>query len=301
MTKDELAALLVWYDWVGGWATIVVIVGIAGEVAVEAFFDWGKAPLHEILLIAAFGAVVGIGIVGEYFASSGITKYSNELRFIADAETATAKQRALVARKVATVARKQAIEALGRARDAELAAERERTARIALEARYAPRDLDLRARFAVTNFLRHFGEQNIDLVLYSADPEAEIFTARLVTALENAGWIVTGERRDTPGKVYGGVRVETSAEATAETFKAAEGLTTILRSEGLDVTGPFTEIQQIESGPRVIAEAGQVAVTGSNAGPTGTFRISIGRKRETLAMFGTEGIDDAAQCWAVRP
>ena len=121
MGRSALEELLVGYERGMGWATVIVAVGILGEVILPLVFGKEKRPPLEVALTILCGILLFGGVAGEYVAGSRISTVGQRLREISDEEVARAG--------------KDAAEANARAAEANEKAERERLARIQAEAR----------------------------------------------------------------------------------------------------------------------------------------------------------------------
>jgi hypothetical protein len=195
---------------------IVLVIGLVGEVAKSA--PWKRRlRLFELMVI--------VGVAGELIADGGIFLFSRHLQTISETEFAGLNKQAADAYKEAESARKEADsferdiaqaneraaaaneraakaeqhlgEANERASNAEKQAaksneiaERERLARLQLEARLAPRSLSPAQRDDLANRLKPFSGTSLDIFIYGDTNEMLSIGLALTSVATAAGWSV---------------------------------------------------------------------------------------------------------------
>ncbi len=95
----DLESLIGLYESRIGWATILVAVGVLGEVVVEAILHNLKRPWREIILPTFFGALVVIGVAAEYWYGGRLADASRRLRDASQLEIARLNKEAADARE----------------------------------------------------------------------------------------------------------------------------------------------------------------------------------------------------------
>jgi hypothetical protein len=122
----HLETLISSHNWWLGVFTAVVAFGIFVEILVEYFFGREKSK-WEITAILFAGAIVLGGVIGEYIEGGWVANDAGKLQKLADNDVARLFERAAIAEQHAEEARRDT--------------EKERIARLKLEAQVAPRNL----------------------------------------------------------------------------------------------------------------------------------------------------------------
>jgi hypothetical protein len=143
----------------------VLVVGLAAELINAAIWFEG------VKTIAEMGAVtlIVLGVAGEVW-------FGNRARIAGD---------------------KQMAELRARAAEANLKAEKERSARLKFEEDRAWRSITSNQSAKIAEVLRKFSGQRFHILTYRDDPECERFTLQIVLTLSAAGWTQDG-RSTTP-------------------------------------------------------------------------------------------------------
>jgi hypothetical protein len=148
MDKAALDVLFETYDWWMGFSTIVVAVGILGELILPFIFEREKKPIAEIVLSVFFGAIVFGGVLGEYQVGTRLSGVARQRRDLTDKEVV----------------------------DARLEQERLRTENLDLQRRIQPRELTTEQREAIGRSCQQFAGQQVVLYSYSLDVEGAFFS-----------------------------------------------------------------------------------------------------------------------------
>ncbi len=153
-----------------------------------------------------------------------------------EAEAQVARANAASKDAVAKVAAAEAriAEANRAAAEASAIAEKERLARLQLEARLAPRTLTSSQQSDLTRSLAGLKGRGLDVLIYGGDaPEIIRFANLILKAIIEAGWTVRVWSVLSGGMSVSGVLVATKKESDTNTEVAANALTTALRSQGV--------------------------------------------------------------------
>ncbi len=195
------------------------------------------------------GLLVLAGIVGECIFGMRLSQLSEQLQRKADTEVetsrsaaATAGERAAKAGEAADRLRENA-QALKleiartneRTARAERQAEQEHSARIELEAKLAPRHLNIAQAKDLTRRLRLIGNTDLDVLVYGDSREIKEVSGQILHALDEARWNARAWPVLPNGTdVYGiQIMVRSRADTTANTV--ANALVEALEAEGLVV------------------------------------------------------------------
>jgi hypothetical protein len=272
--KTELELLLSKYNWWMGAATIAVAIGILGEYAVHFIFE--KEVRRKTLESSArifFGLLVFGGVVGEYVFGEKLSEVANKIQRTADNEVASLYREASEARKDAAIARKETASfqrdiasANAHAAEASEKAERERLARLKIEAKLAPRSLTGKDQFGIIEKIKPLGPQRIDIFMYPSDAEILDIADQIAGTLNAAEWSIAAFSPLGPGDVSG-MRIEYDPKDEAAT-KRASMLVSALVACRLNVHGPFPSL------PR--SPGGHVSYRDEKVGAT--IRLTIGKK-----------------------
>lgn len=153
---------------------------------------------------------------------------------IADARAAEANLKAAEATALAESFRLDIAQANKGAAEANAAAERERLERLKIQASLAPRVIPVAEGQAMSQTLKSFGPQSVQVVALSNVTEVAHFTQSVVHALQGAGWTVAhavvlgGSRIIVQGTV-----VLVRSDATGQAREAATSLVTELKRIGV--------------------------------------------------------------------
>jgi hypothetical protein len=240
---------------------IVLVIGLVGEFAKSDTWK-RRLRLFELMVI--------VGVAGELIADGGIFLFSRQLQTISEAEFAGLNKQAADAYKEAESARKEADsferdiaqaneraaaaneraakaeqhlgEANERAANAEKQAaksneiaERERLARLQLEARLAPRSLSPAQRDDLTNRLKPFSGTGLDIFIYGDTSEMLSIGLTLASVATAAGWSVRTWGVSVE-MVVTGVVVGTKSGADKGVHAAANALVLALNRNGINTS-----------------------------------------------------------------
>jgi len=167
-----------WFDW----STLIVVLGLVGDVGVILLYTKDK-KLSEIVLSAVCTCVIIVGVYGEYHFGKEVSRENLQLQGISDAKLAGAEDRL-----------RKAEDGLGKAneRAATLGkeAEDERTARVKIEENVAWRTLNDAERGELTKHLTRFAGQFAVCNFLAGDMEAFSFSSEIAAVLRGAKWQV---------------------------------------------------------------------------------------------------------------
>ena len=123
-------------------------------------------------------------------------------------------------------------------------AERERLARLQLEARLADRVLTPQQQAAITASLAAFSGTVVDVLVWGDTPEIQIIRGQVLGAMRNAGWTVLSGQAGGGGAAVRGMLIGTRAGADQNVVRAANALVIALQSQGLAAgSWPFEQLQ----------------------------------------------------------
>lgn len=167
---------------------VALVFGLVGEYAEsDKWKRWQK--LFALLVIG--------GVAGELLADGGIFVLSRHLQTVAETEIAELNKKAAEASERAARAEEHLGEANKRAAEAEReaaksneTAEKERFARLQLEARLAPRSLSLAQQKDVRERLKQFSGTRLDIFVYGDTNEMLSLGFTLSSIAGAAGWNV---------------------------------------------------------------------------------------------------------------
>jgi hypothetical protein len=134
--------------------------------------------------------------------------------------------------KQAGESNKAAGEANERAASANEIAERERLARLQLEARLADRALTPAQQAHIASILRAFGPRRKDILIVGNTPEISRITNAIAAALVQAGWTI-GNTGSAMGGSAAGVLIATRLGVAQDVVAAADSLSSLLREAGI--------------------------------------------------------------------
>lgn len=254
-----------WADW----STLIVFLGLLGEIAIAFAYTKDK-PRSEIIWGIVCGVVIAAGVYGEYRYGSKAARANLELQRISELmvanlnreageaieraanvekELASAKKDAAVARKDAEGFQLQIASANARASEAERTTEAERLATARIEERLSGWQLTLEAQEHLREKLLPFAKTPYDLAV---NPSEFRFMRILDVLLGDAGWVwhppkppppfngvvieaLFGDRASVDFDV--GIKVQIAASAEIRFEKAATALILGLRAEGIPAKG----------------------------------------------------------------
>jgi hypothetical protein len=178
-----------WADW----STIVVVVGLLGDLAVIFLYTKDKS-LSETILSVICTAIIILGVYGEYRFGSKAAQENSQLQTDAQGRLKDAVDRLAKAEEKLQTAISEAGEANERASNNEKKSARlqkesedERSSRVKLEALIQPRDLQY--PWALSYACRPFPGHAVQVVSYAMDPEAWWLAQKIIKALWNGGII----------------------------------------------------------------------------------------------------------------
>lgn len=197
---------------------IFVVVGVAGESIYGIRTWWNNRKLHEVSRQ-----------IEQYRQSE--TAQFNQKAGEALERAATAEQHLADANERAAQANERAANAQKEAAKSNEAAERERLARLQLEARLADRVLTNEQAGKLAGVLSKFAPQTAAIVVFGGSAEVVSIAQQISTVLATAGWIVhTGTA---PVGAVRGIVVATNAGPDSPATRAATTLVSGLESGGI--------------------------------------------------------------------
>jgi len=254
MGKTELENLLSLLDNWAAFFTLLVVIGVGGELFVHIKYsrtskrliamqhDEEKAREAEIARLGKEAAESGKGIAD-----------ANARAAEANAHAAKAEEHLGAANERASQAYERAAQAEREAAKFNETAERERLARLKLEAALTPRSLSIEQHRDMVAKLRGYSGQRLDIFIYG-DATEIVRTANLIGGtVRDAGWNVKLWATMSSGVAVTGILVSTRAGSPATVEHAANSLISALNSGGMSSTlfTPFTgtEIPAAINGP----------------------------------------------------
>ena len=129
---------------------------------------------------------------------------------------------------------KETTEANARAAEANAIAERERLARLQLEARLAPRSLTQAQQDDLRDRLRPHGAHDLDVLIYGDTPEIVGIASLVIGSITAANWNVRGWSVLPGGMAVTGILVSTRSGSDHVTEAVAGALVSALSAQALD-------------------------------------------------------------------
>jgi len=220
--------------------------------------------------VVVFGVIVAVGIVGE--VAFGLHTFFLNKRFRNEQKAEEQRSREEIARLTSETekARHAAADAQAQAARANETAEHERLERVKIEQRLAPRHVSAAQQKQISDSLKRYAGQKLNVFVYNSSPEAVSIANEVIAALDKhgAGWalsVSTGQEGS--GRAVPGMLVELKPVATKADSAAAHALVEALSHEGLAVAGP-----------RPIWMGASGAIGSINEDPTANIKLTIGQK-----------------------
>jgi hypothetical protein len=231
----------------------LVVIGVAGETIFGVRIWWNNRKLQKIQ--QSENTELQIKISGLQQKTAEADAKAEGFRFqIAEANTRVKSAEAQVAsanaasqEAVAKVANAEAriAEAQRGAAEANLSAERERMARLQLEARLADRMLSPAQQATMTERLKAWSGVTVDAIIWGDTAEIMIISNQVLEVMRRAGWIIQLGHAGGGGGAVRGILVGTSPDANANDIAASAALVPALQSVGLAAgSWKFAEMQQ---------------------------------------------------------
>jgi hypothetical protein len=171
------------------WATIIVFIGLLGDILVIFLFSKDK-PKSETWLAFACTLFIALGVFGEYRYGGKASEAADKLQQISDEKVAGANQKVEEARKDAEYAKDRASKADERASKNEKEAatlrkraEDEAMARVEIEQRVAWRRLTTKQQADIGLHLSKLPPQFVSVWYVGPDMECETFAGDIARAL----------------------------------------------------------------------------------------------------------------------
>jgi hypothetical protein len=201
------------------WATLLVFVGLVGDILVILLFDFSdkEKSRGEIAIAGIASLVIALGVWGEAHFGNRATNAAIQIQGLLGKEAADANERAARAEKATANARLEA-------------------AKIEKDVKWRHLD-DIQVAFIEIPLSRFAGER-IDVLTYFGDLEAEMFASRIVKALagdRGADWKVTGGTIRYSPSIFSGVVVDTLPGAGERDREIAKYLIATLQYVGVAV------------------------------------------------------------------
>jgi hypothetical protein len=240
-------------DWWDFWMIISVVL-VALAAAVAAVFTTGSVMMHKREAVSASHAL-------EQYKLDTANKVADATKAgIAAGEKAGNAQAAVDAAKV-ELAKQESLTAEASARAAEAnakaesfrldiakanqeaarateTAEREKLARLQLEARLADRALTPQQQATITSRLTTLSGVVLDAVVWGDTPEIQIISGQVLEAIRKAGWTIHTGQAGGGGAAVRGILIGTRAGADENAVRAGNLIVSALQSAGL-AAGPW--------------------------------------------------------------
>lgn len=145
--------------------------------------------------------------------------------------------------------------------------EEERTARLKIEERLAPRNLTPKQQRIVADKLRPFAGQKLNLIASTDTLEVVNIAKEILSILKEAGWTFGTYIGNDLARSVAGILIEVDPDADISTKAAVQALASALSAENLVVVGP--------------APIDSRALTGTFTGksiPDARIRLTVGKK-----------------------
>src|SRR5271155_5635727 len=165
---EALKALVAHSQSLAEWSTLLVFVGLVGEIIITFAYTKDK-HLSEIILGVACGVVIALGVYGEYTYSSKSARANAQLQSISEAQVAELNAKAEELRRETEI---------------------EKSKRIEIEDRVSWRRLAKEQQSEIASRLNRFSGQKVLLQYEANDLEADTFALDIAAALQSARWNV---------------------------------------------------------------------------------------------------------------
>ncbi len=165
-------------------------------------------------------ALVAVGVAGEFIVHIRAGKVETDIRDVTRQQVAIANGEASAANERAAVANR--------------IAERERLARLQLEARLAPRSLSQGQQDNIHDRLRAFGHRDVDVFLFGDTPEIGNIAGRIINSCIAVPWTVRVWSVLPGSPIIQGILVMLRSGPDRDAQLAANGLVTALQANGLE-------------------------------------------------------------------
>ena len=234
MDKNALENLLSTLDWWAGFFTLLVVIGVGGELFVHIKSGRVSKRLIAIQHDEEKVRETEIARLGKEAAESGKSiAEANARAAEANAHAKSAEEHLAGANERASQAYERAAQAEKEAAKFNETAERERLARLQLEAKFTPRSLTPEQFKDLVAKLKPYSGQRLDILLYGNTPEIIGIASPIAEAANNAGWNVKAWTTISPNMAITGMLVSVRADAPITVEHAADSLVIALNSEGL--------------------------------------------------------------------
>jgi hypothetical protein len=190
----------------------------------------------------------------------------------AQASLALAEQHAAEANTKGEGFRLDIAKANERAASASETAERERLARLQLEARLADRCLTPEQVSRLTTALSVSKGEVVDVVIFGNTPEIVVFSSTVLDSMRKAGWVVNTAYSAGGGETVKGLLVGVKAGSDPASAQAANALIGVLKSSGIGA-GPWEFAKLMPPGGML-----QVSVAKGETMFNAPIRVFIGSK-----------------------
>lgn len=249
MDRDALVAAIESLDAVMIGATLIVAVGVVGELSLVLKEGWRQR---------IFTALVAIGVLGEFGVAYkertlGMELHSIEaqdnrdlqvrlegMRGDSQKQAQEADERDKTLNVELTQARAEIAKAEDAADEANAHAKADELARVQLEHRVAPRHLSPEQQTRVYKKIDPYGGQKLEFVFTADIFEEAQLASDILAPLTKAVWIVSVIRGSNASRTFRGVLIEVRPDSLPANKDAAQALANTLRDDAkLEVLGPF--------------------------------------------------------------
>jgi hypothetical protein len=215
----SLSTLEAWAYWTGVLAVVLTAAAAALGTVAWFFSNWRATEKDAAL--------------AEFQEDSRKTAAALQAQTAeADKKAAEANERAAKAGEGTAKAPAEVAKANERAAEANAIAEKERLARLQLEARLAPRVLSDAAQRAISAALKPLGKFSVQIFMYSDTTEVTRIADNLAGSLSGADWAIAIARAD-GGIIVSGM-VVAAAKGDAAALNAATRFVAELKQHGVD-------------------------------------------------------------------
>lgn len=207
-SAQSLERAIDWLTSFGHLCAIIVVIGVVLEYRKAFVGLWNHFTLTELRAFVREtlgGILVAIGVAGELWFGFLADRKDNKLRSI-NAE---------------------------RIAELNLSAERERLARVKLEAHLAPRSMSNEQQDKLIAEVRSMPPQHMDVIVIGSTPEILNFERMVTEPIAHAGWKVKVSHATGTGIIVRGIAICFVDGASDEQTQAANRLIVILKSIGV--------------------------------------------------------------------
>ncbi|HEV2491690.1 MAG TPA: hypothetical protein VG204_01310 [Terriglobia bacterium] len=185
-----------WADW----STLIVFIGLLGEIGIAFAYTKDK-PRSEIILGVACGVIIAFGVYGEYTFGSKAAQANSRLRILSEQQLAQVTRDVGNTREAAETAARAAARAVDSSQHANAEADKIKRQAIELQITLArlqrlvgPRFISPEERESIISSLHLYPRNTIEIREITGDSEAKSYAEEIIDSMSGTGWTVKPDR-----------------------------------------------------------------------------------------------------------